>query len=94
MRWPWMKFDDFLTTGSTVQVTDPVSPTSSGARDFAVGGHHNTNQEIAELLSITPGTVRVHVHSILHKFGGCMIAGKQWRLPCEQNCCFDANHCR
>ncbi|MBD2088740.1 response regulator transcription factor [Microcoleus sp. FACHB-1515] len=28
-----------------------------------------TNQEIAEALYITPGTVRVHVHAILHKLG-------------------------
>jgi two-component system, NarL family, response regulator len=28
-----------------------------------------TNQEIANLLYITPGTVRVHVHTILHKLG-------------------------
>lgn len=28
-----------------------------------------TNQEIAETLYITPGTVRVHVHAILHKLG-------------------------
>ncbi|UIE39931.1 response regulator transcription factor [Leptodesmis sichuanensis] len=28
-----------------------------------------TNQEIADQLYITPGTVRVHVHTILHKLG-------------------------
>ncbi len=28
-----------------------------------------TNQEIADQLYITPGTVRVHVHAILHKLG-------------------------
>jgi two-component system, NarL family, response regulator len=28
-----------------------------------------TNQQIAEVLYITPGTVRVHVHAILHKLG-------------------------
>jgi two-component system, NarL family, response regulator len=28
-----------------------------------------TNQEIAEILYITAGTVRVHVHTILHKLG-------------------------
>jgi two-component system, NarL family, response regulator len=30
---------------------------------------NKTNQEIAELLYITSGTVRVHVHAILHKLG-------------------------
>ncbi len=30
---------------------------------------NKTNQEIAELLYITAGTVRVHVHTILHKLG-------------------------
>jgi two-component system, NarL family, response regulator len=30
---------------------------------------NKTNQEIAEVLYITPGTVRVHVHTILHKLG-------------------------
>jgi two-component system, NarL family, response regulator len=28
-----------------------------------------TNQQIAEVFYITPGTVRVHVHAILHKLG-------------------------
>jgi two-component system, NarL family, response regulator len=28
-----------------------------------------TDREIAEILHITPGTVRVHVHTILHKLG-------------------------
>ncbi len=28
-----------------------------------------TNQEIAEVLYISPGTVRVHIHTILHKLG-------------------------
>jgi two-component system NarL family response regulator len=30
---------------------------------------HKTNQEIADLLYISSGTVRVHVHAILHKLG-------------------------
>ncbi|ELS32077.1 MULTISPECIES: response regulator transcription factor [Pseudanabaena] len=30
---------------------------------------HKTNQEIANLLYISAGTVRVHIHAILHKFG-------------------------
>ena len=30
---------------------------------------NKTNQEIAEMLYISSGTVRVHIHAILHKFG-------------------------
>ena len=30
---------------------------------------HKTNQEIADLLYISSGTVRVHIHAILHKLG-------------------------
>lgn len=30
---------------------------------------HKTNQEISEMLYISSGTVRVHIHAILHKFG-------------------------
>lgn len=30
---------------------------------------HKTDREIAEILYIAPGTVRVHVHTILHKLG-------------------------
>jgi two-component system NarL family response regulator len=30
---------------------------------------HKTNQEIAEILYISSGTVRVHIHAILHKLG-------------------------
>jgi two-component system, NarL family, response regulator len=31
--------------------------------------NHKTDREIAEILYIAPGTVRVHVHTILHKLG-------------------------
>ncbi|WP_009631921.1 response regulator transcription factor [Synechocystis sp. PCC 7509] len=44
-----------------------------------------SNQEIAETLYITPGTVRVHVHTILHKLGvrdrtqaAVLVTQKQW----------------
>ena len=30
---------------------------------------HQTDRQIAAILYITPGTVRVHVHTILHKLG-------------------------
>ncbi len=36
---------------------------------LALIASYKTNQEIAEVLYITPGTVRVHVHAILHKLG-------------------------
>jgi two-component system, NarL family, response regulator len=36
---------------------------------LALMAAHKTNQEIAEILYIAPGTVRVHIHAILHKFG-------------------------
>lgn len=32
---------------------------------------HKTNQEIADLLYISSGTVRVHIHTILHKLEVC-----------------------
>ncbi|GET35921.1 two component LuxR family transcriptional regulator [Microseira wollei NIES-4236] len=48
-----------------------------------------TNQEIANLLYIAPGTVRVHVHTILHKLGvndrtrAAVIAIKKQLIPQE-----------
>jgi two-component system, NarL family, response regulator len=36
---------------------------------LALMAARKTNQEIAEILYIAPGTVRVHIHAILHKFG-------------------------
>ena len=33
---------------------------------------NKTNQEIAEMLYISSGTVRVHIHAILHKFGALL----------------------
>jgi two-component system, NarL family, response regulator len=36
---------------------------------LALMATHKTNQEIADVLYIAPGTVRVHIHAILHKFG-------------------------
>jgi two-component system, NarL family, response regulator len=35
---------------------------------LALMAARKTNQEIAEILYIAPGTVRVHIHAILHKF--------------------------
>jgi two-component system, NarL family, response regulator len=48
-----------------------------------------TNQEIAEILSITPGTVRVHVHAILHKLG--VADRKQAVITATQNNLLDTS---
>jgi two-component system, NarL family, response regulator len=48
---------------------------------------NKTNQEIAEVLYITPGTVRVHVHTILHKLG--VADRKQAVIAATQNNLFD-----
>lgn len=49
-----------------------------------------SNQEIAEALYITPGTVRVHVHTVLHKLGvrdrtqaAVLATQKQWLVTEE-----------
>ena len=48
-------------------VTNPL--THREQEILALLAARKTNQEIAEMLYITPGTVRVHVHAILHKLG-------------------------
>ncbi len=52
---------------------DQQSPTNALTRReqeiLALIATDKTNQEIAEILYITQGTVRVHVHAILHKLG-------------------------
>ena len=48
-------------------VTNPL--THREQEILALLAVRKTNQEIAEMLYITPGTVRVHVHAILHKLG-------------------------
>ncbi len=46
-----------------------VNLTSREQEILTLVATNKTNQKIAELLYITPGTVRVHVHTILHKLG-------------------------
>ena len=48
---------------------------------------NKTNQEIAEMLYISSGTVRVHIHAILHKFG--VSDRKQAIAIASQNNLFD-----
>jgi two-component system, NarL family, response regulator len=50
---------------------------------------NKTNQEIAEILYITPGTVRVHVHAILHKLG--VADRKQAIITATQNNLLDVS---
>ncbi len=48
--------------------TDPDTPLTKREQEIlALIAAGNSNQEIAATLHITPGTVRVHVHAILHK---------------------------
>jgi two-component system, NarL family, response regulator len=52
---------------------DPAKPIESLTRReqeiLKLIATQKTDREIAEILYITPGTVRVHVHTILHKLG-------------------------
>jgi two-component system NarL family response regulator len=59
----------FQHQGSSIDAPDGVSLTSREREILQLVATNKTNQEIAELLYITPGTVRVHIHTILHKLG-------------------------
>ncbi|MGG6298343.1 response regulator [Leptolyngbya sp. AN02str] len=48
-----------------VESTNPL--TQREQEVLALVAAHKTNQEIATTLYITPGTVKVHIHTILHK---------------------------
>ena len=56
-----------MPTAETVLATpgNPLTPREQEILTLVAAG--KSNQEIAELLYITPGTVRVHVHAILQK---------------------------
>jgi two-component system NarL family response regulator len=47
------------------QIANPLTQREQEILELLAQG--KTNQQIAETLYITPGTVRVHVHAILHK---------------------------
>ncbi len=52
----------------TIAETPTANPLTRREQEIlALVASGKTNQEIAEMLYIAPGTVRVHVHSILHK---------------------------
>lgn len=50
---------------SSITTENPLTPREQEILALVAAG--KSNQEIAELLYITSGTVRVHVHAILHK---------------------------
>ena len=52
------------------QIAQPLNPLTRREQEIlAQIGVGKTNAQIAASLYITPGTVRVHVHTILHKLG-------------------------
>jgi len=53
------------TTASSLSIANPLTPREQEILALVAAG--KSNQEIAEVLYITAGTVRVHVHAILHK---------------------------
>jgi DNA-binding NarL/FixJ family response regulator len=61
-------FESNASTATTELTTSLASPlTRREQQILALIAEGKTNQEIAETLYIAPGTVRVHVHTILHK---------------------------
>jgi two-component system, NarL family, response regulator len=54
-------------SGNISKVSNPLTQREQEILSLLAVG--KTNQEIALTLYITPGTVRVHVHAILHKLG-------------------------
>ena len=82
------KFEPKLTANNVDKdikesLTIPLTPREQEILELIATG--KSNQEIAEALYITPGTVRVHVHTILHKLGvrdrtqaAVLVTQKQW----------------
>jgi two-component system, NarL family, response regulator len=56
-------------TNSPADLSTPICLTPREQEILALIAMSKTDREIAEILYITPGTVRVHVHTILHKLG-------------------------
>jgi two-component system, NarL family, response regulator len=54
---------------SPADLSTAISLTPREQEILALIATAKTDREIAEILYITPGTVRVHVHTILHKLG-------------------------
>lgn len=71
---------------STKEVKEAILPLTPREQEIlALIATGKSNQEIAEALYITPGTVRVHVHTVLHKLGvrdrtqaAVLVTQKQW----------------
>ncbi|PMB07601.1 DNA-binding response regulator [Fischerella thermalis CCMEE 5328] len=62
------KFELKLAENYTNNLSIPVNPLTQREQEIlSLIAQGKTNQEIAEALYITTGTVRVHVHTILHK---------------------------
>lgn len=57
----------FGTDSDNISKSNPLTQREQEILSLLAVG--KTNQEIALILYITPGTVRVHVHAILHKLG-------------------------
>jgi two-component system, NarL family, response regulator len=57
----------FMSQPNLENISNPLTHREQEILELLADG--KTNQQIAEILYITPGTVRVHVHAILHKFG-------------------------
>jgi two-component system NarL family response regulator len=58
----------FLSPPDSENISKRINPLTQREQEILVLiGEGKTNQEIATTLYITPGTVRVHVHTILHK---------------------------
>jgi two-component system NarL family response regulator len=65
------KFEPNLASANAAKdVKESTLPLTRREQEIlALIAHGKSNQEIAEALYIAPGTVRVHVHTILHKLG-------------------------
>lgn len=91
------KFENNSVAADTVKdVNESIMPLTRREQEIlALVAAGKSNQEIAETLYITPGTVRVHVHTIIQKLGvrdrtqaAVLAIQKQWvaaELLAEQN---------
>lgn len=64
------KFENSVATDGAKDVVESSLPLTRREQEIlALIAAGKSNQEIAEILYITPGTVRVHVHTIIQKLG-------------------------